>query len=473
MSTQIFKLIKSLEKQFNNNEDCFTIFDKNHNIIFSNETSKALYKLDFETYENGYYTEKYVKTNFSKAVNEKKFSKHEVYIPELDKTVITTYSPLLSNDGSFQYILETLTDITQKVKLKEELKKSKENYKKILDNFPYPFMIVQDNHIIQVNNLLCDYFNETEENLLGSNIFNFCTPKYTNMLQKKLHDILKEKKQNDIYESSYRLPNGALKSTQIVTSYIEIDDKPSIYILFRDTSRASNELYKAASIQKKSLERGLIKNSHINIHKIYIPAQIVSGDFFRLINLDDNHVIGIMLDSKGKGLTASLNISALDILFLLETQNINDPLIITRNINKILIDNYPDTYIAATIFSIDFTKNELCIVGAGINKFYYKPANEKLQEIIVKGPFLGMFPNIDFDVKNVKFNPNDTFFIFTDGFDFVLQDLPNVSDYIENQSLDETKQYIEEYLYEELISNGELKDDCTVLGIEINNITKN
>ncbi|NYC27516.1 SpoIIE family protein phosphatase [Clostridium saccharobutylicum] len=114
---------------------------------------------------------------------------------------------------------------------------------------------------------------------------------------------------------------------------------------------------------------------------------------------------------------------------------------------------------------MDFNKKELKAVGAGINQFIFQ--RESVQEKIVEGAFLGMFKDSEFSEQVISFQKGDKFFFFTDGLEFILDEDKIIQTYMEDVSTLQFKNYLDAFLNDTILEKGKLKDDCTMLGIEI------
>jgi serine phosphatase RsbU (regulator of sigma subunit) len=198
-----------------------------------------------------------------------------------------------------------------------------------------------------------------------------------------------------------------------------------------------------------------------------VPAKTVGGDFYQFYKVNEDLVIGIILDVSGKGITAALNISAVYVLFLQEVLATHEPSKITKNLNRKLINFFQENYIAACCFSMDFSKKQLKIVGAGINQFMFQKSGAQVEIKTVEGAFLGMFPNSVFEEQVIQFHQKDRVFFFTDGLDFILDEDKVIRDYMEEVSIIQFTNYINEFLNDTLIETGSLMDDCTMVALEI------
>lgn len=224
---------------------------------------------------------------------------------------------------------------------------------------------------------------------------------------------------------------------------------------------------KAAILQRQSLQKEFPLPNKVNMEMIYVPANTVSGDFYRMQIVKDNVVVGVIYDVSGKGVTAALNTSAFSVLFnesVLANQN---PVDILHDLNDKVADFLGEMYIAASCFSFDFQKNIAKIAGAGINQFIYCSKKDFYQKKDIKGPFLGMFENSIFDQQIICFEPGDRFYFFTDGLEFLYGDMKIKDNYFKTATITELKNYTKKSIVEMQNNVKVIKDDCTLLALEI------
>ncbi len=405
--------------------------------------------------------------SFSEIIKSKDKVSKEIYIPELNKVMNVCYVPIFDNTGDLKLVVERMTDVTEK-KIVEKIKDSDtKKYIQILDNFPYSILIVIDNKISQANIEACRFFETEYDEIVNANIYMYFDEKYVKIIHKKLRSVLSDYVKKEIFECEYRNSEGKIFIIEFTFTFMIYEERPAVLVLAKDITKEKQDLKNASNYQRNSLQKSFPAKEYLDIERVYAPANIVSGDFYRISNVGDKEIIGILIDVRGKGVSAALNISALDVLFLQEIRESNDVLEIVKNLNKKLTEFYSENYIAVCCFKFNMENNLFEAVGAGINRFFYKPKNESMREVLIKGPFLGMFENSEFVKETISLNRGDKFFIFTDGFDFVLDDNRDIEDYMIEKDIKETKDYIYTCLEEELLETGRLRDDCAMLAIKV------
>jgi len=427
-------LEKELHGILNGIPDLIKVYNTDYTISFLNEAGYSFYnktpnevkgKMCYEILDR---KEKCTDCSFEEVMETKQMIIKERYIPELNKFMDVCYNPVLDEEGNISFIVERLRDITEKKILDKTLQDSKEKYKQILNNFHDAIVIIVDNKIVLANyeacNLMCLDYSE----LIDSNVYQYFQEKEKKDLHKRFRNIL---------------------------------------AVIRDITEVKLELNKAAELQRKTLQKCFPAENYINIVSVYVPANIISGDFYRVYKISEDLIIGIIIDVRGKGVSAALNISALDVLFLQEIAITHEPINIVNNLNKKLVSYYEENYIAVCCFSMDFYKKELRVVGAGVNQFIFQKKDKKVEEKIVEGAFLGMFENSEFAQQIISFESGDRVFFFSDGLDFILDEDKIIQRYMGKVSIDKFKEYIDEFLDDTLSEVGKLEDDCTMIAMEI------
>lgn len=471
--TKYSQLVKELNGILNGIPDVIKVFSVDKRIICMNEAGYGFYNttpqdsVGRRCSEFVIHGQKCTDCCFEKVIETKKMISNEKYIPELNKFMDVCYNPVFNENGEVLFVVERLRDITEKKIIDKVQKESKERYKQIINKFPDPTVIVVDNKIVLVNNKASNLTGIDSSELVGSNVYKHFNEKYKKSLHKRFRHVISQKKEKETYDIEYCFPDGRIVYLEISYSYVIFEGSPGILIVIRDITEIKQELNKAAQFQRNTLQKSFPAEEFVNIESLYLPANIVSGDFYRIHKVNEDFIIGIVVDVRGKGMSAALNISAFDILFLQEAAITHEPINIVKNLNKKLVSYYEENYIAVCCFAMDFNKRELNVVGAGINQFILQQKGKEVEEKIVEGPFLGMFEDSEFSEKVFKIESGDKFFFFTDGLEFILDKDKTIQKYMEKASIFEFKEYIEIFLYNSILENGTLKDDCTMIAMEI------
>jgi len=466
-------LEKELNGILNGIPDIIKVYNPDYTIAFFNEAGYNFYnrnpweikgKMCYEVLNR---KDKCLDCSFDEVVENKQMITRERYIPELNKFMDVCYNPVLDDDGNILFIVERLRDITEKKILDKILKDSKEKYKQILNNSPDAILIIVDNTIVLANYESCNLLRRDYSNIIESNVYWHFPLKYRKVLHKRFRNVLLQKRMKDTYDYEFTSLKNKKTNLEVCCSYMIYDGSPAILATIRDITDMKQELNRAARLQRQNLQKSFPCQEYFSIESIYRPANIISGDFYRMYKAGENAIVGIVIDVRGKGISAALNISALDVLFLQEIAICHEPIDIVNSLNKKLVSYYEENYIAVCCFNMNFNKKELKVVGAGINRFIFQKKGEKVEEKIVKGPFLGMFENSDFSEKIIYFDSGDRVFFVSDGLDFIFDEDKVIQRYMGKVDISKFKAYIDEFLADTRLELGKLEDDSTMIAIEI------
>lgn len=466
-------LEKELNGILNGIPDIIKVYNPDYTIAFFNEAGYNFYNRSLSEikgkmcYEVLNRKDKCLDCSFDEVVEKKQMISRERYIPELNTFMDVCYNPVLDDDGNILFIVERLRDITEKKFLDKILKDSKEKYKQILNNSPDAILIIVYNKIVLANYEACKLLGLEYSEIIDSNVYKHFPDKYKKALHKRFRNVMFQKRVRDIYDYEFELGNNKKANLEVSFTYITYDGSPAILTIIRDVTEMKKELNRAANLQKKALQNSFPCEGYVNIVSVYTPANIISGDFYRIQKIGEDSILGIVIDVRGKGISAALSISALEILFIQEISDCHEPIDIVNNLNKKLVSYYEENYIAVCCFSMDFKKKELKVVGAGINRFVFQKKGESVEEKIVKGPFLGMFENSDFSEEIVSFDSGDKVFFLSDGLDFIFDRDKVIQRYMGKVSIAEFKDYMDQFLEDTRLDVGRLEDDCTMIAMEI------
>ncbi|WP_160686517.1 SpoIIE family protein phosphatase [Clostridium sp. C2-6-12] len=466
-------LEKELNGILNGIPDIIKVYNPDYTIAFFNEAGYNFYNrslMDIKgkmCYEVLNRKEKCLDCPFEQVVENKQMLSRERYIPELNTFMDVCYNPVLDDDGNILFIVERLRDITEKKFLDKILKDSKEKYKQILNNSPDAILIIVDNKIVLVNYEACNLLKSEYSKIIDSNVYKHFPNKYKKVLHKRFRNVIAQKRVKDIDDYEFEFGNNKKTNLEVSFTYIVYDGSPAILAILRDITEMKQELTSAAKLQRNTLQSNFPCEEHVNTVSVYTPAHMISGDSYRIQKINEASILGIVIDVRGKGISAALNISALDVLFLQEISTSHEPIDIVKSLNAKLVSYYEENYIAVCCFSMDFIKKELKVVGAGINRFIFQKKGQKVEEKIVRGPFLGMFEDSDFSEEIISFDSGDKVFFVSDGLDFIFDEDKIIQRYMGKVSVSQFKAYIDEFLDDTRLEVGKLDDDSTMLAMEI------
>ncbi|MBF0243200.1 MAG: SpoIIE family protein phosphatase [Desulfamplus sp.] len=187
---------------------------------------------------------------------------------------------------------------------------------------------------------------------------------------------------------------------------------------FRDMSDAAKDLERARKIQRKSLKWHIAEDAPIKASVLYLPHDIIGGDYYAVEQLSYSQYIFLLGDVMGHGVSSALHTMYLrsmfdeyktllpDITTFLNTLN--------QQLHQLMRDNFSFASVVCGLIETD--KNRLTVVGgAHPSPFLYRKNNLSVQTIKIAGFALGMVKNANYTPQIFDFNAGDTLFLYTDG----------------------------------------------------------
>ena len=213
------------------------------------------------------------------------------------------------------------------------------------------------------------------------------------------------------------------------------------------------ELVEVGELQKRSMLQPY-SNPYLEIEPIYIPHSFASGDSYDFIWDEDRSVLGgVVYDVMGHGVITALQTSALKVFFRQSFNRFSNLAEQLTWINWEVVKLGDERFVAALLFEFNFKTSVVRIASAGI-PYCYKAAGDHVEHVTIRGNFLGIMDDPEFDEKTEMIKPQDCYIFCSDGlYDFFQA---NGSD-----NFDESVKKIKG------LSGGEYKDDITALIVKV------
>jgi len=249
--------------------------------------------------------------------------------------------------------------------------------------------------------------------------------------------------------------------------------------LFKETlekQRLEKDIETARNIQNNLLPKSIPSYHSFEIAAYNQAARMVGGDYYDLVNLDDNRVLFAIADVSGKGVPAALlmaNIQAFLKTICKMNLQISDA---TNLLNDLVAENtIMGSFITFFWGILDNKKKELSYVNAGHNPPLHI-RNGKISKLRKGGMILGVMPTIaPYLSEIIQLEPDDAIVLFTDGITEAMNDKWEeysderletlvLENYKESSEiiLNNIKTSVEHYTH-----NAEQSDDITCLVIKV------
>jgi len=146
-----------------------------------------------------------------------------------------------------------------------------------------------------------------------------------------------------------------------------------------------------------------------------IAAKEVGGDFFDFFMIDNQRLGFVIGDVSGKGVTAAIFMAVSRTLIRATGIKGVTTHECMNYVNRLLC-NDNDSLMFVTVFYgiLNIASGEIEYVNAGHNPPYIVSENNVKLVEMTGGPILGCIEDVEYQSKNVKLNPGDLLFLFTD-----------------------------------------------------------
>ncbi len=181
-----------------------------------------------------------------------------------------------------------------------------------------------------------------------------------------------------------------------------------------------SQLESAGKIQASILPnvRPLFPNHpQVEAHAVMKPAQVVGGDFFDALAINEHSLCVAVGDVCGKGMPAALfmvRVITLLRICLLREQN---PAAVLPAINRLLCEaNEEAMFVTLAVALFDTRTGKLTYLNGGHNPPLISSRGQPFRVWDPpKGKLLGFEPNAEFAIKEMILEPGDTLVLYTDG----------------------------------------------------------
>ncbi len=201
----------------------------------------------------------------------------------------------------------------------------------------------------------------------------------------------------------------AAQSAQIV-------DNARLYEAEREFMKMQEEVRLAAKIQSELLPRSVPPLGGYEIAGKNIPAQVVGGDYFDFIPLDEHRLAVCLGDVSGKGLPASLLMS--NTQATIRSQTLANPVpsdCITKANTLLYRTTSAEKFVTLFYGILDSTTHEFVYCNAGHDNPFVLNSSPTPKRLGVGGTVLGILDPFDFPQDTVKLSTGDAIIIYSDG----------------------------------------------------------
>jgi serine phosphatase RsbU (regulator of sigma subunit) len=178
------------------------------------------------------------------------------------------------------------------------------------------------------------------------------------------------------------------------------------------------ELLQAQEIQRSMLPLDLPRLAGYEIGARMVPARMVGGDFYNVMELDDDHVALVLGDVSGKGIPAALFMALTSSLVRAEAlADLDSPAAVLCEVNEHLCAMNAKGMFVTLIYGIlQRSTRQFAYVRAGHElPLLWNCSGEVVELPEGKGQFLGIFNPPLLDLNRVELPKGSTLLLYSDG----------------------------------------------------------
>jgi len=342
-----------------------------------------------------------------------------------------TASLMMESDNKVIGFRGVIRDITEKMRVVEDLRRSEERYRDLAESLPeIVFEMDVTGKITFVNKIATKLLGFTYEEMLSGNPLDFVQKGKRKEAAKGILDSTLGNRLFSGSESNFLKKDGTLLPVHIHTSQIMKDGeligirgigvdissiKESQRIIEERNIEIENELEIARKLQQNLLPSSKPQIQGINYSSLYIPMEKVGGDFYNW-RLRDNKLELLIADVSGHGLAsaflASISKTAFDSLppglGTAETmQQLN------HFVSRYSVEG---NFITAFLCQIDVENKKMEFSNAGhFPPYLYRNKTKEIIELHTSGRILGWMDSVEYQSKSIDLEKGDRIVLYTDG----------------------------------------------------------
>ena len=248
-------------------------------------------------------------------------------------------------------------------------------------------------------------------------------------------------------------------------------------LILEQNAKMKKDLNFAKQLQHRILPENRVYNNTLRIASAYIPCELLGGDVYDVIEINENYIGMYIADVSGHGVTSSMMTMFIgQTLKNLEEKAI-DPAVTLRYLyhryRELHID---DQYYITVFYGVYDKKNKgFCYANAGHNCMPIILRQQHMEEVYMPGfPICTIFEDVQYENQELTLHPGDRLLFYTDG--IVEAFHPDKGFYQNDRVLELCAAYRKEDMEQmmeaiitdvQVFAEGVIKDDIAIMMVEI------
>ena len=232
--------------------------------------------------------------------------------------------------------------------------------------------------------------------------------------------------ENSILEQPLSEDISKINEIRMLISSINAMEKETVDYIIKlsdvvaEKQRIGTELSLANIIQQNSVPTdfpAFPDRNEFDVYASMTPAKEVGGDFYDFFLIDDDHLALVIADVSGKGIPAALYMMVTKILINDRALMGGTPAEILEFVNSRLCEsNKADLFVTAWLGILEISTGKVVAVSAGHDDpAIYKKGGEYSLFKTKHGLVLGAVNDVKYKNYEIKLDPGDKIFLYTDG----------------------------------------------------------
>lgn len=233
--------------------------------------------------------------------------------------------------------------------------------------------------------------------------------------RKEIREELRQKR-NELKQSNESLKeaNQLLRERQQELIRMQLKTSIAMVDIEKEHERKSQELEDAKQLQFSMLPHVPPELPHLEMDMFMQTCVEVGGDYYDYKVDTDNNLTVVIGDATGHGVRAGIVVATVKSYFHTMGYGVTPKEMLERISEGIRNLQVRNMYMGLTI--LKFHGNKVTLVSSGMPPlYYYKHATGQVEEILIKGLFLGSSLHTDVQAKELEIESGDVLFAMSDG----------------------------------------------------------
>jgi sigma-B regulation protein RsbU (phosphoserine phosphatase) len=218
-------------------------------------------------------------------------------------------------------------------------------------------------------------------------------------------------------KSNKKMPDEIVSLIRGIAIFAAISiEKFEMHIQVLERERIERELQIAKNIQRSFLpDEKKIALKGMDVACLNIPSSEVGGDYYDIVQLNENETIFTINDISGHGIPASLPMSIFSANFRYRIKKDNDMLTTINHLDNLLAETTDASqFVTSFTFCVNIEGRELKYFNCGHHPTFIFRKDQIIELTEGEVP-LGLFPDLPRTITKVNIKKNDLAILYTDG----------------------------------------------------------